>query len=134
MKVHIGPYPKGKKERKVEVHIDGYDLWNMDHTLALIIAPMLKLMKEAKHGAPNVDNEDSPENLQYHRSSPESDYNIDEDVHYFERWDYVLDEMIFAFEKLAAGSDWHDVDCEEIRSRINNGVRLFGKYYRALWY
>ena len=29
-------------ERDVDIHIHNYDTWNMDHTLALIIVPMLK--------------------------------------------------------------------------------------------
>ena len=39
------------------VKIDEYDTWNMDGTLADIILPMLKQIKESKHGSPNVDGE-----------------------------------------------------------------------------
>jgi hypothetical protein len=42
------------------VHIDRYDTWSMDHTLADIILPMLKQLKETKHGSPNVDDEMCP--------------------------------------------------------------------------
>lgn len=42
MKAYIGRYPKGDKERKISIRIDPWDVWNMDHTLALIIVPMLK--------------------------------------------------------------------------------------------
>ena len=41
-----------KNERKVKVRIDEYDTWSMDHTLALIILPMLKQLKATKHGSP----------------------------------------------------------------------------------
>lgn len=86
-----------KKERKVKIHIDRYDTWSMDHTLALIIVPMLKQLKATKHGSPNVDDEDVPEELRS-TSAPakEKDWNVDENHH--KRWDSVLDEMIYAFE------------------------------------
>ena len=46
MRVFLGRYPRGEKERKVNIRIDNYDLWSMDHTLSLIILPMLKKLKE----------------------------------------------------------------------------------------
>ena len=54
MKIKIGPY-KNKGERKIDIQIDRYDTWNMDHTLALIVLPMLKQLKKEKHGSPMVD-------------------------------------------------------------------------------
>ena len=47
-----------KKKRTVYVKIDKYDTWSMDHTLSLIIVPMLKQLKATQHGSPNVDDED----------------------------------------------------------------------------
>jgi hypothetical protein len=52
-----------KRTQKVKVHIDRWDTWSMDHTLALIILPMLVQLKESKHGAPHVDNADVPKEL-----------------------------------------------------------------------
>jgi len=64
MKVYIGPYPKtSNKEQKISVRIDKYDTWSMDITLAHIIVPMLKQLKETKHGAPDVSDEDVPQHL-----------------------------------------------------------------------
>jgi len=54
---------ESKKKRTIKVHIDRWDTWGMDHTLAHIILPMLKQLKASKHGAPNVDDEDVPEHL-----------------------------------------------------------------------
>ena len=48
------------RKQKINVRIDKHDTWSMDHTLAHIILPMLKQLKETKHGAPNVDDEDVP--------------------------------------------------------------------------
>ena len=52
-----------KKNRKIKIRIDKYDTWNMDHTLALIILPMLKQLKQRNHGFSYVDDEDVPKNL-----------------------------------------------------------------------
>jgi hypothetical protein len=94
-----------KKKRKIKIHIDNYDVWSMENTLALIILPMLKKLKEVQHGYPNVDVEDVPYNLQVtERGSWDSQMdlfdfpiagegNLGED-----RWNWVLNEIIFAFE------------------------------------
>lgn len=82
---------------KNRIKIHRYDTWSMDCTLSPIILPMLKQLKETKHGAPYVDLEDVPEDLR-----PEDGWNELEDGtddKHFERWDWVLDQMIFSFEK-----------------------------------
>jgi len=86
------------RARKVEVRIDNYDVWSADHTLGLIIAPVLKKLKEAKAGSPFVDDEDVPENLRS-TAAPPKEHEWDTDDNHFLRWDYVLDEMIWAFEQ-----------------------------------
>lgn len=103
MKVFIGKYPKkSDRERKVKVQIDPWDTWSMDNTLAHIITPMLKQLKATQHGAPKVDVEDVPEELRPEKLVGE--YDVDEN--YFKRWEYVLDEMIFAFESKL--TNWED--------------------------
>ena len=159
------------------IKIDRWDVWNMDHTLSPIILPMLKRLREVKHGSGFVDMEDVPEHLRA-TTTDEWDsqhtfdfYNEDvpkegvADIH--ARWNWVLDEMIFAFEHLVDDS-WEEkfssgtidtifVPCEDnpklnrmehgpnhtyvcdydgirrMYDRIDNGLRLFGKYYRNLW-
>lgn len=159
------------------IKIDYYDTWSMDQTLTPIILPMLKQLRDTKHGSPHVDLEDVPEELRvtsheewdeqktfdfYHEVSDNKDINY-EAVH--TRWEWVLNEMIFAFERLNDDSweenfrsgemdlQWkqlengmsqmvhgpnHTYDCNyeaiaEVNKRIDNGLRLFGKYYRGLW-
>ena len=87
-----------KKKRKIKVRIDRYDTWSMDSTLAYIVLPMLKKLKEEHHGAPFVDDEDVPEELKS-TSAPPKENEYDTDANHFKRWEWVLDEMIFAFEK-----------------------------------
>ena len=154
---------KIRGERKIKVRIDDYDVWNMDNTLAHIIVPMLKKIKEDKHGAPYVDDEDVPDELKSTAALPkENDY--DTDSNHFKRWDWVVDEMLWAFEQSL--TEWesqyfsgkHDIvwkksgedafvtekgpndtfkiDEEGIKKhhdRMKNGRRLFAKYYEGLW-
>lgn len=145
-----------KKKRKVKVRIDKYDTWNMDHTLALIALPMLKQLKATKHGSPLVDDEDVPHLVKKPKKSkksvPEDVHKIamdEEDMHddWHVRWEWVMDEMIYAFEMELDedwdmriyekhGEDWPPEALAErkaIQERISNGFRLFGKYYQGLW-
>jgi hypothetical protein len=84
--------------RKEKIRIDKYDTWNMDRTLALIILPMLKQLKATTHGAPYVDDADVPEELRS-TAAPPKENEWGTDANHFKRWDWVLDEMIWAFEQ-----------------------------------
>jgi len=88
------------------VKIDKHDTWSMDHTLANIILPMLKQLKDTKHGSPFVDDFDVPEELKS-TSAPAKVNEWDTDANHFKRWDWALDEMIFAFEH-KLDDNWQD--------------------------
>ena len=104
MKVLIGKYPKGAGERKKSIRIDPWDTWSMDHTLALIIHPMLKQLLKTQHGAPYTDDEDVPENLRSTAAKPvENEWDTDE--FHFKRWDWIVKEMIWAFGEIAKDRD-----------------------------
>jgi len=127
-----------RRTQKVKVHIDRWDTWSMDNTLALIVLPMLKQLKETKHGAPYVDPKDVPKELQPKKQTKKQKDNGETDSTHFERWDWVLDEMIYAFDCKANKDDVYMrfEDKEEMKAeqeRISNGFRLFGKYYESLW-
>ena len=87
-----------KKQRTIKVHIDRWDTWSMDDTLAHIILPMLVQLKATKHGGPFVDLEDVPKELHGKKLTKKQKANGEVDDKHFERWDWVLDEMIFAFD------------------------------------
>ena len=96
------------KKRRIEVRIDQYDTWSMDHTLAYIVLPMLEQLQKTKHGAPFVDDKDVPNELRSTSAPPlsEEDKNVGAtDNNHFNRWDLVLSEMIFAF-KSKIDEDW----------------------------
>jgi hypothetical protein len=110
----------------------------MDHTLADIILPMLIQLKETKHGAPFVDPADVPNELQPKKQTKKQKDNGETDSTHFERWDWVLDEMIYAFDCKANKDDVFmrfddQQECRAEQDRISNGFRLFGKYYENLW-
>ena len=117
------------------IKVDDYDVWGADYTLAQIIHPTLIKLKEKKHGSPQVDNEDVPEEL---RATEEElrlyNEQAETDEKYHDRFEYVLDEMIFAFDysKNEKHLDYNEYT-EENHARAQNGLRLFGKYYFSLW-
>ena len=80
----------------------------MDHTLACIILPMLKQLKSTTNSSPFVNNEDVPKELCI-TDEEFLDYETggETDNKWFVRWDYVLNEMIFAFEHLV-DEDWEE--------------------------
>ena len=129
MRVRLGPY---RKNRAVKVEIEPHDTWNMDITLAHIIHPMLVQLKQTKHGSPVVEEGDLPLDM---GMSEEAKVKFSEtgetDGQLHARWDWVLDEMIWAFEQKIMGLSL-DVD-EPHYGRMSNGFRLFGKYYESLW-
>ena len=105
------------------------------------IVPMLKQLKGTKRGSPYVYPEDVPANLRPSKQDliKAAKYPGHVDDKYFARWDWVIDEMIWAFETY--DNDWetwelefysHDVCDEKVRDRLQNGFDLFGKYYQQL--
>lgn len=91
---------------KIEyVKIDRYDTWNMDSTLSKIIYPMLVQLNEKKHGAPFTNDEDAPEELKS-TSAPAKENEWDTDGNHFKRWDWIMGEMIWAFQQ--KNIDWEE--------------------------
>lgn len=131
-----------RRVQKVKIRIDRWDTWSMDHTLAHIVLPMLKQLKATKHGAPWVAVADVPKELRPTKKQL-MDYQKDgtTDPKFFERWNWVLDEMIYAFDSKANKDDVYmrfdiktqreAIDAEQ--ERISKGFRLFGRYYENLW-
>lgn len=154
---------ESKRKRKVKIHIDNYDVWSADNTLAMIIHPVLLKLKENKHGSHHVDDRDVPKELRRAaatRLTKEEKNSGHTDDNWEKRWDYVLNEMIWAFEQ-HANSNWEeqfysgksdlnwdngviekgpndtfkfDIEGRKLHmDRMDNGRRLFAKYYFGLW-
>ena len=151
-----------KGERKVKVRIDDYDTWSMDNTLAHIILPMLKQLKATKQGSPLVDDEDVPEHMRHGDPNEHDnwihykwDWVLNEMIWSFEQelddsWEDQFRHGTPVYVDMWVDDDgndyqqvqfkqtnpdyWVDYDkIKEYNNRIDNGFRLFGKYYRNLW-
>ena len=125
-----------RRKQKVKVHIDKWDTWSMDSSLAPIIHPMLVQLKATNHGYPAKLTE--------------------------KKWDSIMDEMIWAFgqkcrdnwegdyykyeelSKEEATNEmeslfgmklvWEDREGRQAhQKRMTNGFKLFGKYFENLW-
>jgi hypothetical protein len=149
------------KRNRTKVRIDDHDTWGMDSTLAYIILPMLKQLKRTTRSASAVEDKDVPKELRS-TSAPVKENDWDVDGNCFDRWDWVLDEMIWAFSQVNEGweNQYYDetgkshmedrehdmselvwdkkpvIDKNGLKAhgkRMQNGFRLFGKYYSDLW-
>ena len=149
-----------RRTQQIKVRIDKSDTWSMDHTLSHIVLPMLVQLKRTMHGAPCTDDKDVPKELRSTSAAPK-EKEWDTDDNHFKRWDWILDEMIWAFNQKCR-DNWED-DYYEYREmgpeeskdpdslfglklvwedregqkahqeRMKNGFKLFGKYYENLW-
>ena len=107
---------------------DDSDLWSLDYTMAHWVLPRLKEYKKQCHGMPMklppvIDQEDG-------------------EAYYFthDEWDAVLDKMILAFELIAYDEiplggcfDDYQAKYKAREKKIEEGIVLFGLYFRALW-
>ncbi|MCY4509488.1 MAG: hypothetical protein OXG35_21370 [Acidobacteria bacterium] len=134
MKVEIGPYPgtgtrhaksdgrtpTGRPKREVSVEIHDHDTWSADFTLALVAAPLLRYFRDeagGRHAIGSTDPQDFPET-----GDPAQTHDAD-------RWSKLLDELVWTFEEIAKD----DLMDRATETRVQNGLYLFGKYYRCLW-
>ena len=148
-----------RRTQKIKVRIDKWDTWSMDHTLAHIVLPMLAQLKATTHGAPNIDDKDVPKELRSTSAAPkENSWDIDDN--HFKRWQWILDEMIWAFNQKCRDHwegdyyEYRELGMEEDKGdnqfglklvwedpegraahqkRMTAGFKLFGKYYENLW-
>jgi hypothetical protein len=177
MKVKIGKWTKTTNRRKVDIHIDSWDTWNADATLAMIIYPMLLQLRDTKHGVPSelvneVGGEDYTDqsSFEFYKQTHDWAWEIAS-----KRWDEILDKMIWSFQQLVevdydnkyhhglgdyefveSGNQfpnpvtgkmektfqminknpdcWYDhVGHKLHEERVQEGLELFGKYFRSLW-
>ena len=139
MKAFIGPWD-GEGNRDISIELDAYDTWNVDYTLSVIAAPLLRQLRSRSHSYGLVDPDDVP-----------ADIPTDDKYGTMESWHWVMDEMIWAFEQKNTDWEseyyefednhklgdkpkrWNDEGMKKHQERISNGFRLFGKYYETLW-
>lgn len=96
-----------QRERKIKIKLHDYDVWNMDSTLAYIILPLLRKLKDVKHGSPGdlIEFQQTSNSVQFC-----FDFYQDGDELAWkkghEHWEAILDKIIWSFEQL--NTDWED--------------------------
>ena len=125
MEISISQYQQDS-HRDVNISLCDDDVISADSTLAYVIVPVLSALKASGHTRAHVDKQDVPCDMHG---------NIDD------HWNWVLDEMIWAFTQI--NLDWemqfddndgiHSKRAQHHRLRMKNGFRLFGRYFEDLW-
>jgi hypothetical protein len=100
---------------------DESDVWSLDYTISKFALPRLKLLKEKTHGYPC-------------------------ELNNMEEWYAILDKIIFSMDYIANEREWKYYPSEEngieegdysklkeVEAKVQEGLDLFGKYYRNLW-
>jgi len=80
------------------------ETWSLNLVIAEFILPRLKRFREIDIGMPGCLTES--------------------------KWEEILDKMIFAFENIVKD----EIYSKTIDIKIGSGLRLFGKYFRYLWW
>lgn len=146
-----------KQQRKISIKTHKYDHWNAYETIAMIALPILKNLRLHKQGSPYISDDDVPERLKS-INAPLSNTEDYVDSLFFERYDWVLGEVIWALEQITIDyesqywierpiieySDSNQVEwlCKGLfdeigykqhQKRIDNGLLLMGKYFQTFW-
>lgn len=122
-KCFLDPYNYLFCNRKIKVKYHDYDTWSLDATLSLIILPGLVQLRETSHGCFHVANEDLP-------TACLKDASVEE------RWEWVMDEMIWAFNEIANDRPGHDsynsgeIDFSWVKVDSRGEDDPEGKFYR----
>lgn len=96
-----------------------YDVWNLSNSMAWVLfAQLVRYRRSDRCGIPGfIDFQGMP----------------DEEAEAL--WENVLDKMIYSFKEII--KDDHEYttneEYEDYNNRIQEGLNLFGKYYRGLW-
>lgn len=92
--------------QRKENGFDDTETWSLKTTIAKFTLPRLKWFKERHF--------DHPCDIT------------------FEKWDEILDNMIFSFEYYAK-DEWEPISNEDFK-RVEKGMKLFSEYYGDLWW
>ena len=92
--------------QRKENGFDDTETWNLQTTISKFVLPRLKWFKERHY--------DHPCDIT------------------FERWNEILDNMIFSFEYYAR-DEFKSISDEDFK-RVKEGMKLFGEYYGDLWW
>jgi len=106
-KLHAEKDAIEEKWREHEIY-DKSEMWSLDGTLVDFIYPRLIELKKVKHGYPSE--------------------LADE-----KEWDAIFDKILKAFEIMHEDEDYPSGYDRKLQPQIDEGLRLFGKYFQNLW-
>jgi hypothetical protein len=86
---------------------DDRETWSLDNSIAKFVLPRLKRFREITYGYPS--------NLT------------------LEKWQKILDKMIYAMDMVCKEWDGNFVP-EDDHKKVAEGLKLFGQYFRHLWW
>ena len=92
------------------------DVWNLDNYFLEVFIPALKQLRDTKHGIPTI--------FCYDEDGNEIDDDVAEKA-----WNTELNKMIGHFEAIQL----YDGDGNENQHHIDEGMKLFAKYFTCLW-
>ena len=104
------------KQKYITQGFSDEDTWSLDYTTAKYILPRLKRFKELTNSVPS--------------SIYQEDIRIENQI---EEWKKIIDKMILAFELVIKNGDG-DILTDEEYNQIDEGLKLFAKYYLNLWW
>ena len=143
MKVTI-PKPIPGEEHK-KIHIDDWDMWNVDYTLACVIHPVLEKYREKMSGYPELWEDGMITSHNYDRQLHFDIFDEEVEREYLlKKWKGIVDKMCRAFGMIVHKEDWEDtwldLGWSEARAKeqeyykaIDEGLALFAKHYHSLW-
>ena len=105
--------------KKQGLYVNPKEIWNLDCNIAKYILPRLKMYKKLTIAYPGCDEVNTPE-----------------------KWDELLDKMIWSFEQATNyyeiyesidcnNSDWKEKH-KELNDKIQEGLMLFAKWFQHL--
>lgn len=94
------------RKQREERGFDDTETWGLDYTVAMFVSPRLKRFKELNNGHP--------------------------DEFTFESWQECIQKMIDAFDEILRQENEPDYFFNY--ETVDEGLELFGKYFRNLWW
>ena len=124
-----------RKKKGIYTKFKDREIWDLYTTIAKFTLPRLIAFKKRKQGLPMIlllnDQGVLCEDMEFQRKGNE-------------KWNNILDQIIWSFEQIVNDSDPEKLDGEspeeywdrlvEWTTKIQTGLDLFGKYFRCLWW
>lgn len=141
------------RDRTIRIKIHDDDLFNLDHTISILVVELLSaFIENGQTGSPSIDADDVPDGMANSLLHDKWNYVLNEmlwafEQHKIQTWEdqYCSGEVDLVREKIE-GTDYCEikkgpndtfkVDHEGVQKhheRIENGLRLFAKYFGGLW-